>query len=396
VVTFVGAGIGVYGPAVFLAALRDAYGWNLGVLSLATTCYFLTSGLFSIIVGRWVDLHGPRGLFACSAVLMAVGLVLLGRVTALWQVFPVYLLMAPAMSGLGNVPVTWLLARWFVRRRALALSVAMSGISVGGMVLVPLSVAIIDRWGFGTATAVLAALVVLLILPVALFVIRRDPAVMGLTPDGDPPVSAGRPVAAAPVLDWTRAEAVRTRTFWVLVVSFMFGLAAQQAFLVHQLSYLSETFGRATASTVLSATAGASIIGRLALGTVSDRLDKRWLAAGCFAVQGISVLVVLHTQALPLVFVATLLFGLTMGNSYIMLSLLAVESFAGASFGAVFGLLTVFVMTGSAFGPFLAGALADATGGYLLPFTITGATGLAMALLVLAARRPTPPRAHAP
>ena len=396
-ITFVGAGIGVYGPAVFLAALHEEHGWSRGAISLATTCYFLGGGVAGVFVGRWLDRHGPRGLFVASAVLLAVALVLIGRITALWQLFPVYLLMAPAMSGLANIPVTWLLARWFVRKRAQALSIAMSGISIGGMVLVPLSVAIVDRWGLGAATLVLAGLVGALILPTALFVVRSDPAELGLGPDGDPPVQAAKGFAfTGPLPDWTRGEAVRTRAFWVIVVSFTFGLAAQQAFLLHQLSYLSGEFGRATASTVLSATAGASIIGRLALGTVSDRLDKRWMAAVCFAVQGLSVLTVLHTESLPVIYVATLLFGLTMGNSYIMLSLLGGECFGGASFGAVFGLLSLFVMAGSAFGPYLAGLLAERSGGYLLPFTLTGSVALVMALLVLAARTPALPSQQPP
>jgi MFS family permease len=392
-VTFVGAGVGVYGPSVFLAALHDEHGWSRGSISLATTCYFLGSGVAGVFIGRWVDEHGPRGLFVAAAVLLAVALLLLGRVTALWQLFPVYLLMAPAMAATANVPVTWLLTRWFVRKRAQALSIAMSGISIGGMLLVPLSVWLIDRWGLDAATLVLAVLVLALILPVALLVIRPDPAAMGLAPDGDPP----RPAATGatfggPFADWTRREAVRTRAFWVIVAAFTFGLAAQQAFLLHQISYLSDEFGRTTASTVLSATAGASIIGRLALGTVSDRLDKRWMAAACFAVQGLSILAVLHTGSLPVVYLATLAFGLTMGNSYIMLSLLGAECFGGPSFGAIFGLLSVFVMAGSAFGPFFAGALADSSGGYMVPFTIAGLTGMAVAVLVLLARRPIPPQ----
>jgi MFS family permease len=388
-VTFVGAGVGVYGPGVFLAALHDEHGWSRGAISLATTCYFLAGGVAGVFIGRWVDQHGTRALFVAAAALMAVSLVLIGQVTALWQLFPVYVLMAPAMAGTANVPVTWLLTRWFVRKRAQAMSVAMSGISLGGMVLVPLSVWLIDGWGLDVATLVLAALTLVLIVPTALLVIRSGPAELGLGPDGDPPAPAAAGVRfIGPVVEWTRGEAVRTRAFWVIVAAFGLGLAAQQAFLLHQISYLSEEFGRATASTVLAVTAGASIIGRLALGTVSDRLDKRWMAAACFAVQGVSVLTVLHTGSLPVVYVATLAFGLTMGNSYIMLSLLGAECFGGPSFGAIFGLLSVFVMAGSAFGPFIAGALADATGGYGLPFTIAGLTGIAMAVLVLFAHRP--------
>lgn len=391
-IVFVGAGVGVYGPGVFLAALNDRYGWSRGSISLATTVYYLAGGVFGIFIGRWVDRHGPRRLFIGSACCMAVALVLIGQVRQLWQLFPVYVLMAPGMTGLANIPITALVARWFVRKRAMALSVTMSGISLGGMVLTPLTVGLIDRWELGVATIVLAVLVLAVVIPMTLFVIRDDPAEMRLGPDGDPPLaqravhSPGAPAASV----WTRATAIRTRAFWVLVVAFGFGLAAQQAFLLHQISYLKGEIGIGAAATVLSATAGASIIGRLAVGTVSDRLDKRWLAATCFAVQGLAVLLILRTTALPLIYLYTLAFGLTMGNSYIMVSLLTAECFGIAAFGAVYGLLNLFVMGGSAFGPFAAGALADASGGYLLPFTISGTTALMMAAVVLGARPPTP------
>lgn len=393
VITFVSAGVGFYGPGVFLATLHEREGWSRGALSLATTAYFLTSGLYGLIVGRWVDRHGPRGLFVFAAVVMAVALVLLGRVTALWQVFAVYLLLAPAQASMSNIPVTTTLARWFVRRRAQALSIAMSGISLGGMVLAPVTVALIDRLGLGVTTLVLAAMVLALVLPVTAFVIRREPAALGLTPDGDPrPMAAAAgPAVAPPPATWTPATAARTRAFWIITAAFMLGLAAQQAFLIHQISFLSGVIGRGTAGAVLSVTAGASIVGRLALGPVSDRLDKRWVAAVCFAAQGVGVLVVLHTAALPAIYVAMLAFGLTMGNSYIMLSLLTAERFGGATFGAVYGLLSVFVMTGSASGPLFAGALADAAGGYTLPLTITSATSIAMGLLILTAPKPNAP-----
>ena len=397
-ITFVGVGVGVYGPAVFLSALHEQHGWSRGSISIATTLYYLAGAVCGIPIGRWVDRHGPRALFAVSAGIMAVALVLIGRLTALWQLFPVYVLLAPGMTGMANIPVTALVTRWFVRKRAQALSIAMTGISLGGMILVPVTVAVVDRRGLGAATLLLAVMVLAVTLPVSAFVIKRDPAELGLRPDGDPPAEAGKQgqqqAARGAGPDWTRGEAIRTRPFWLLVVSFMLGLGVQQGFLLHQLSFLGGEIGTGAAATVLSVTTGASVIGRLALGTVSDRLDKRWMAAACFAGQGATLLVILQSTALPVVYPAMALFGLTMGNSYIMISLLTAECFGVKSFGSVYGLLNLFVMTGSAFGPTLIGVLADNSGGYRLPFTVGGGIALAMALLVLSVR-PTPHPARA-
>lgn len=389
-IVFVGVGSGLYAPAVFLAVFHERFGWSRSAISLATTCYFLTSGLVGIAIGKWIDTHSTRGLFIASACLMAVALLALGRITQLWQLFPVYLLLAPGFTGLANIPTNALIARWFVRRRALALSIAMCGISLGGVVFTPLLVQVIERWSLRAATVMLAAILVVVVIPIALLVIRDQPGALGLGPDGDPPATPTTGTDAAPNADagWSRSMAVRTRAFWLLVVAFGFGLAAQQAFLLHQISFLSGEIGAGAAATVLSATAGASIVGRLALGTVSDRLDKRLLAAGCFAAQGLAVVLVLHTGSLPLIYLYTLIFGLTMGNSYIMMSLLTAECFGVASFGAVYGLLSVFVMGGSAFGPWLVGLLSDASGGYLLPFTISGGTAVVMAFVVLFAHPP--------
>jgi sugar phosphate permease len=385
-ITFVGVGVGVYGPTVFLSALHDHHGWSRGSISIATTLYYLVGGVCGIFIGRWVDRRGPRLLFALSAGVMAVALVLFGQVTALWQLFPAYILLAPGMTGMSNIPVTALVTRWFVRQRAKALSVAMTGISLGGMILVPATVWVVDRWGLGVATALLAAMVLAVTLPVTAFVIKRDPADLGLGPDGDPPGTAATHTAALTGPDWTRAEAIRTRPFWLLVVSFMLGLGVQQGVLLHQLSFLEGVIGTTAAATVLSVTTGASVVGRLALGTVSDRLDKRMMAAVCFAAQGLALLVILRWTSLPVIYLAMAAFGLTMGNSYIMISLLTAECFGVKSFGSVYGLLNLFVMTGSAFGPTLIGVLADRSGGYTLPFTLGGSIALAMALLVLAVR----------
>jgi MFS family permease len=147
---------------------------------------------------------------------------------------------------------------------------------------------------------------------------------------------------------------------------------------------------RSTAALALSVTAFGSIVARLAVGTFADRIDKRRLTVLLFVIQACAVGGVVATDNVPITYALILVFGFTIGNIYMMMSLLVGEVFGTVSFGAVFGLVSLVGQTGSGIGPFFVGWLEDASGGYSLPFTITAAVTL-LAGGVIAALRPPPP-----
>ena len=123
----------------------------------------------------------------------------------------------------------------------------------------------------------------------------------------------------------------------------------------------------------MSLTAGASIMGRLFLGSIADRSDKRFLAMFCFLVQGAAVLSMAYFRQSTVLYLGTLAFGLTMGGIVMLQSLLIGECFGMVSFGTVSGLSGVFSMAGAAFGPMIAGLIFDATRDYRIAFTIFAA-----------------------
>ncbi len=392
-VSFVGAGIGFYCLGVFIDPLVKAHGWSKSEVSYAITLFFITGGVLGIVIGRVVDQRGPRFVLIFGAVEMAVCLFLLGHITALWQLYAVYAAMALGYGCLSNVTVSAVVARWFIHKRARALSLTMTGTSLGGVLLVPAATAVISTYGFTAATTLLGVLALGLILPVALFVIRRDPAQMGLLPDGYAltSLSQGREGAGPLGLAfqtrlWTRTEAMRTTAFWAITVGFALVLVGQTAYLIHQLSFLKGIIGAGQAAVAVSATAGGSVVGRLVMGTFADRLDKRRLAIGCVLIQSVSLMLVAHTESTVLLYAGTLGIGLTMGNIYMMQSLLVGECFGLASFGTVFGLVSVLAQIGSAIGPAVAGRLFDATGSYRLSFTLLSLIGLFAAVLIQFAR----------
>lgn len=391
VLLFVTVGVGYYGLAVFLGPLQDEHGWSNAVVSGATGLYFSVSGLTGALIGPYVDRRGPLGLMTVGAITLGVSTAVVGSVEAIWQLYLVYVVMAIGFGCAASVGVNAMLARWFVHKRAKALSVAFTGVSLGGVVLAPVGTALVDAGGLGLATFVMGVLVVVVSLPVVRGVLVWDPAEVGLEPDaGAPAPTVGRAALADDVQRrvWTRAQAARTAAFWAILVGFVLVLLAQTGFLLHQISFLEERFGSARAAALaLSTTALGSIIARLAVGTVADRLDKRWLTVSLFVIQATAVLVVVAVDNAVVTYLSVLVVGFTIGNIYLMQTLLASEIFGLVSLGSILGLLLLSSQIGSGLGPFVVGVLEDATGSYTVPFVVTALLTY-LAAVVVAFSRP--------
>ena len=171
----------------------------------------------------------------------------------------------------------------------------------------------------------------------------------------------------------------------------MLALSGQIAFLVHQVSFLGQTLGPKGAALAVSVTAGASIIGRLFLGSIADRSDKRFLAMICFFIQAGAVLSMAYFRSVGVLYLGTLAFGLTMGGIVMLQPLLIGECFGLVSFGTITGLAGLFSVSGAAFGPMIAGLIFDATRDYRIAFTIFAAASLLAMVAIFFARPPVRP-----
>ena len=388
---FVGVGVGYYGLPIFLKPLRDAHGWSTTQVSWAPTIYFCVSGLTSALVGPYVDRKGPTTLMVVGTLINGVSAAFIGLVNELWQLYAVYFVFAVAFGMSSSIAVNAIMTRWFVRKRALAMSISSTGVSLGGVVLAPVASKLVDIGGLELATPVLGALVIVVALPVIFGVIVFEPREMGLEPDGGPgdaPVSdASQRAMAVQYRTWTRSEAMRTVGFWGIFVAFLLVLVAQNGYVVLLGWVLEDRLGsRSAAAFTLSVTALGSIIARLAVGMFADGVDRRLLTVILFLVQGSCILLIINTESVPATWALTLVFGLTIGNVYMMQSLLVGEIFGMVSFGTVFGLISLAGQVGSGLGPIGVGVIHDATDGYTVPFTITAILTYSAALAVLFAR----------
>lgn len=388
---FAVVGVGFYCLAVFLDGLSREHGWERTSVSLATTLFFVATGLLGTGVGRLVDRFGPRPFFVPGALVMGAALYWIGHLESPGQVYFAYLLLAVGFALAGGVPNHALVTRWFVARRGLAMSLSQTGVSLGGVVLVPVASWLILERGMAYTTGWLSFLVVAVAVSVV-FAIRSSPESMGLEPDdGAPP-----PPGQASLLDaqrriWTTREALATRAFWIVVIAFSGILFCQVATAMHQIALLRERVGPTSAALAVSTTAFGSIAARLVVGPFTDRWRKHRIAAVLMTVQATAVLTLALASSEGVLFGASLVFGFTIGNLFMLQSLVVGELFGRVSFGTVFGLIQLVTQTASGTGPFVLSLLVEWLGAYragLLPLV-----GIALVSAIVVTRLRPPPLA---
>ena len=191
---------------------------------------------------------------------------------------------------------------------------------------------------------------------------------------------------------WTRKQALKTIAFWSIALAFMLALAGQIAYLVHQVSFLSQYLGPQKAASTVSITAGASIVGRLVLGQFVDRWDNRYVIMYCVIFQGIAVITLAFYDDVIILYLCTLVFGLTMGPLLMMQSLITGECFGIPSFAAVSGSIGLITMPGAAFGPVIAGMIFDKTQSYQSSFMLFALASFLSAGIIYFARPPIFPK----
>ena len=377
-------GLGFYGLGVYLHALNRLHGWSAGLISVAVTVYYAVSAGGIVLVGGVIDRHGPRGVLTYGVVSMAAAVAALGLITTPWQLFAVYLVLATSWSCLSLTGISSTILPWFGRRQGLAMTLALTGASVGGMVLVPILVTLVQHRGFQFATTAAGAAALVIGLPLVLLVIRGRPSTHevaielerhGATGPGDEGTRQSRV--------WTRQEVLRVPLLWTLIVPFTLALAAQVAFIVHQISLLEPYLGESRAALTVSATTVAALLGRIALGVLSDRVDLCNLSAFNVGAQGVALAAMAMWPSPAVFVVASLVFGLGVGNLITLPPLLAREEFGQRSFGIVFGLVAAIAQVGVALGPGLMGLLRDALGSYQpVLWCLVGLESLAVAAVL--------------
>jgi len=373
------SGLSSYGFSLFIRALNEQLGWSRGAISGVSFFRTLIAMVMGPFIGRYADrLRGPQVLSSIGGFLAGGSLILLAFVQELWQFYLIFgILWGVAMITLGGQVVgPAVVSKWFDRKRGRALSIATMGISAGGVIVVPLAGFFIGLYGWRGAWAVFGVIMLLTVLPLGYFFMRRQPEDMGLLPDGD---AAGGPAQQAVKKgrllsvrgSYTRKQAVRTRAFWVFAAAQALTGLVFVSVLIHQVAYVQDkgfSLGEAAAVGALVATFAG--ISKIPVGFLADRFPARYLIAGSFLLSGSALwLLITATSASgPIIYVYSVLYGLGVGAGPVLNTTAWAGYFGRKNLGGILGISTPLTQWTGGIGPVFAGFMFDVFGSYDIAF----------------------------
>ena len=366
-------GIALYGLPFFYDFMVRDFGWSRAQVTSGNALSKLVVGpLFGFAAGWIVDRFGPRRLMLAGILMAGTALIGLGSISTLTGFYFFYLFNAIGYVLGGPLPNQVLLSRWFSAARGRAMGFAYLGIGLGGALVPLVAVRLSHELGWQGALKVLGVAIIVIALPLALFV-KESPA--------------GTAVASVAATPRTSLREVLNRpAFYLLMIGSMCSIAAVGGANQHLKLYLSIDHGytQGAAAAVASLTLAASLVGRLGMGWLADRMPKRHVMLLIYLLVASSLPILLYANSPGAVTAFAVIFGIGLGGEYMVIPLMAAELFGTRVLGRVLGLVLAADGVAEALSPVLVGRLRDVSGTYvtgfstLIGFAVTGAIAISL------------------
>ncbi len=363
---------------LFVAAFQAEFGWDRAQIMLALTWVTVASIPAMPLVGRMVDRFGVRAVLLPS-ILLLVG-VLVAIPLALNSLFSLYVLFALAgflTVGTQSISYIRVLASWFDRHRGLAIGITASGIGVGYAVIPPIVQSAIASYGWRGGYYVMAAIVLVVSLPLMTLLIRNDPK----------SAAPNAPAAAKPP-GMTLKQAMRTREFWLITVAILVVASVFNAMLPTMVPLLTDRgMDRSDAVVAVTVMGIAMAISRVLVGFLIDRLFAPFVAFVVFVIASAGLALIATGAVGSTAYIAAFLIGLGFGAETDLMGYLVTRYFGLKNFGQIYGVVLAAFLVGTGFGPYFLNLAQSRLGDYqqaLMVSTVLGLIAAASFLLLRA------------
>jgi cyanate permease len=382
-----GSGFYYYGISVFFKQITAELGVGRAITSFGSSIGRLEGGIISPLTGWLGDKFGPKWMIFIGVCLVSLGLGLMFIIKSVWAYFVVWGLITGLGMNLGlTIAVDLTLTNWFIRKRGLAMGTKFVLIGVGAIIAVPVVTFLVNEVGWRT-TCLVWSLIMLACLPLVFFFVKsKRPEYYGLMPDGartaDPVgntettmVEQGKKYASdVQEVDFTLKQAVRTRSYWVIAISFALFSFVSGGFIIHSVPLLTDIgLSDTAASSMLSLMIFFTLPSRFFAGVIADRIAKgklRFVLAVIFGMMLVGLGSFLVSPTSSRVLFLLIPYGLSSGAVTPVVILLIGRYYGRQRFGSIFGSCMLFNAIPQLVSPVYAGWIYDMTGSYVSALTV--------------------------
>ena len=340
-----GYGCWYYGISALFTPLLAEYGWTRAQLSLAFSMRSIEGGLEGPFGGMLIDKYGERKVTIISTVIASIGLISILFVKDIWQFILVWGFIVSLGFNLGLYDtVNSAVAKWFVRKRGKALSFVTLGGGLGGPIIVPIMAWFIINYGWRSALIFVAISMLIICLPLAWFWMKDGPPEdYGLLPDGDIVIARKSETDVADdyiveEYNFTPQEALRTRSFWMVLGAFVLSGGITAMITLHQIPYLQDIgIDTMAAAGVLGLMATMSLPGRVVFAWLSDKLGERKTLMISYAMKTIALLIFITARGLPQILIFVIIYGIGYGGAIPVQTSLRASYFGRKAYATITG-----------------------------------------------------------
>jgi MFS family permease len=352
---------------VFLKPMLVEFGWSRANISGAFTLAMIVMGLTGFLTGRITDRFGPRAIVMICGTCLGASYALTSMIQSAWQFYIVY----GFLAGIGMSVTTALMslvARWFVKRRALMSSILTAGPAFGNMMMPLVFSLIIHGVGWRQSYLIMAGIVLFVVFSTIMF-LKRDPSQMGLVPYGVENKAAPDDTLQSEGL--SVASALRTKQYWLISFLFFCDFFLFNVVSVHIVIHAMDIGIPATeAASILSVASGVCLFARIIIGGIADKVGCKPTFMVCLIMAIVGFALLLVAQSLWTLYLFAAIFGFGLWASGGLIPPMTAELFGLRDHGTIYGSIFVSGATGGAFGPVVVGYLFDLTGDYQLAFIV--------------------------